>query len=73
MIYSIDLTGRVTHFTFRLDTTCSIGIARSRAYFVLRHVEGKQYTMLPTASRMLDSDSLHRRRFATSSDVARTF
>lgn len=72
MIYSIDLTGRVTHFTFRLDTTCSIEISLSTAYFVFRRVEGRQYTMLPTASRMLDSDSLHRRRFATSSDVART-
>lgn len=47
MIYSMDLAGRVTHFTFRLGTTCSIGIARSRAYFVLRNVEGRQYTMLP--------------------------
>ena len=73
MIYSMDLAGRVTHFTFRLDTTCSIGIARSRAYFVLRHVEGEAIYNASTASRMLDSDSLHRRRFATSSDVARTF
>ena len=66
MIYSMDLAGRVTHFTFRLGTTCSIGIARSRAYFVLRNVEGEAIYNASTVSRTLDLNSLHRRRLAMS-------
>lgn len=66
MIYSMDLAGRVTHFTFRLGTTCSMEISLSTAYFVLRNVEGKAIYNASTVSRTLDLNSLHRRRLATS-------